>query len=135
MDNRNSKGQFLGGKFHHDVSGSKNPKWKDGLWARNPKEYSNNYVKEAHQKKRLIVIRFYGGNPPKCKCCSEQEYKFLSIDHIVGGRGKQKIGGEKSGYTLYGWLIKNNFPKGFQVLCHNCNMAKGLYGRCPHEPD
>ena len=31
------------------------------------------------------------------------------------------------------WMIKNNFPKGFQVLCHNCNLAKGFYGKCPHE--
>ena len=29
--------------------------------------------------------------------------------------------------------IKNNFPKGFQILCHNCNIAKGHYGKCPHE--
>jgi hypothetical protein len=26
----------------------------------------------------------------------------------------------------------NEFPDGFQVLCHNCNLAKGYYGECPH---
>ena len=31
------------------------------------------------------------------------------------------------------WIKKNNFPKGFQILCHNCNVAKGIYGECPHE--
>jgi hypothetical protein len=30
-------------------------------------------------------------------------------------------------------LITNGFPSGFRTLCHNCNMAKGLYGTCPHE--
>ena len=34
---------------------------------------------------------------------------------------------------LQKWIIENNFPKGFQILCHNCNVAKGLYGECPHE--
>jgi hypothetical protein len=32
-------------------------------------------------------------------------------------------------------LIKNNFPDGFQVLCHNCNMSIGLYGYCPHQTE
>ena len=27
---------------------------------------------------------------------------------------------------------KNNYPEGFQVLCSNCNFAKGKYGSCPH---
>lgn len=31
------------------------------------------------------------------------------------------------------WLRRNNYPNGFQVLCHNCNMAKGFYGKCPHQ--
>jgi len=30
------------------------------------------------------------------------------------------------------WLRKYNYPKGFQVLCHNCNMAK-RFGVCPHK--
>ena len=32
--------------------------------------------------------------------------------------------------------IENNYPKGFQILCHNCNVAKGLIGNnntCTHE--
>jgi hypothetical protein len=31
------------------------------------------------------------------------------------------------------WLVKNKFPGGFQVLCHNCNYAKARSGRCPHQ--
>jgi hypothetical protein len=33
-------------------------------------------------------------------------------------------------------VIQNNFPEGFQILCHNCNFAKGFprnNGKCPHE--
>jgi hypothetical protein len=34
------------------------------------------------------------------------------------------------------WIIDNNFPEYFQVLCHNCNFAKGIKRNnhtCPHE--
>lgn len=39
----------------------------------------------------------------------------------------------KGGVRYYSWVINNNFPSGHQVLCHNCNLAKGFYGECPHE--
>ena len=25
---------------------------------------------------------------------------------------------------LVNWLVRNDFPEGFQILCHNCNTAK-----------
>ena len=34
---------------------------------------------------------------------------------------------------IYWWLIENKFPAGIQILCHNCNLAKGFYGACPHQ--
>jgi len=34
---------------------------------------------------------------------------------------------------LYRWLQKNNYPDWFQVLCHNCNSAKGEFEICTHE--
>jgi hypothetical protein len=91
----------------------------------------------ANSKRWLLRIRnevliFYSENPPKCKCCGENTYEFLSIDHINGGGSKQKreILGSRN---IYSWLRHNNFPEGYQVLCHNCNLAKGFYGKCPHE--
>ncbi len=36
-------------------------------------------------------------------------------------------------HPLNQWLITNNFPKGFQILCWNCNYAKGVFGECPHK--
>ena len=40
------------------------------------------------------------------------------------------------GYNLYNWIIENNFPEGFKILCHNCNFAKGMKNnnnKYPHE--
>lgn len=35
--------------------------------------------------------------------------------------------------STYFWIIRNKYPKGFRVLCHNCNQAIGSYGECPHK--
>lgn len=82
------------------------------------------------RKNRKACLEFYGGTPPKCACCGETIYEFLAIDHINGGGNKHR---REIGVNIYGWLVKNSFPGGFQVLCHNCNLAKGFYGICPHE--
>ena len=88
-----------------------------------------------YRKMREDVFRAYGGKNPKCACCEESEMKFLAIDHINGGGNKDRRENKKQGLggSFYLWLKRNNYPKGFQVLCHNCNMAKGFYGKCPHE--
>lgn len=84
--------------------------------------------KERIKKRRLLIIKTYGS---KCKCCGESKKEFLAIDHINGGGYKER---KKFGaYRLYGLIIKNNFPATYQLLCHNCNQALGIYGYCPHK--
>lgn len=91
-------------------------------------------VKErnAHNRRtmRLAALKAYGG---ACGCCGETQEEFLSIDHINndGAKHRREIGGG-GGSTIYQWLKNEGYPRGFQVLCFNCNMAKGFYGQCPH---
>ena len=54
------------------------------------------------------------------------------IDHIEG-RKKWKHGKDDRSDELYSWIKRNNFPKGFQTLCMNCNHAKGDSSKCPHQ--
>lgn len=68
----------------------------------------------------------------KCACCGESKFEFLTLDHIEG-RKAWGHGRELRSNRLYLWIVRNNYPKGFQVLCYNCNCAKGLYGECPHK--
>jgi hypothetical protein len=100
-------------------------------------------VKKSQQRQRWIVLIHYGGNPPKCSCCGEQYYEFLTIDHINGnglkhraeiskGKGTQFGKWKINPRALYCWIIQNNFPEGFRVLCMNCNHSYGHYGYCPH---
>lgn len=79
---------------------------------------------------RLSLIHRYGG---QCVCCNESREEFLGIDHVNGGGSRHRAEIHKSGNTFYGWLRKNGDLESFRVLCHNCNLALGFYGRCPHQ--
>jgi hypothetical protein len=84
-----------------------------------------------HAELRKEVLARYGD---KCSCCGEDKREFLAIDHIGGGGNKHRAKmGIESGTSTYLWLRRNNFPSGFRVLCHNCNIALGFYGYCPHQ--
>ena len=76
-------------------------------------------------KRRFDVLCYYGGIPPKCKECSESRVECLVIDHINNdGYKHRKEMGFTGGHDTYNWIVKNGYPKGFQILCHNCNWVK-----------
>lgn len=104
------------------------------IWkTQNPTSYTQ-YSREYNRRQRTKVLNHYSGGNPKCVCCGEKEIKFLCIDHISGGgnthRREMKIRG-----SIIPWIVKNKFPPMFQVLCYNCNNAKGFWGECPHKKD
>ena len=85
----------------------------------------------SYARLREEVFLRYGG---RCVCCGESDQRFLSVDH-TGGGGRKHLREIGSGY-LYHWLRKMGFPAaGFQILCHNCNRAKGTASECPHQTD
>jgi Fe-S cluster biogenesis protein NfuA len=75
---------------------------------------------------RKKAIAHYGG---KCTCCGESNWAFLEFDHI------NNDGAEHRKIVKFNaeWIIQNNYPDYLQLLCANCNKAKGLYGKCPHQ--
>jgi len=86
--------------------------------------------KKFRTNQKQKIINAYGG---KCICCGETNKEFLTIDHI-NGKGRQhrrELGGSS---FLYKYIIDNNFPTEFRLLCMNCNFAIGMYGYCPHQP-
>jgi hypothetical protein len=76
--------------------------------------------KKERDSLRLQVLVAYGG---RCACCGESRAALLAIDHVGGlpPEGRSHAGP----YLFYRWLRRNGFPPGFQVLCFNCNHAKG----------
>lgn len=101
------------------------------LWMEEHREENKDKKRRYWKAQRWAVLQHYSNGDPKCACCGEAIYEFLSLDHIDGGgtQHRKKLGSK----YIVSWIIQNNFPPGFQVLCHNCNMAKGFYGVCPHQ--
>lgn len=125
---------------HKNIVLVRNKKWNDEHKEQMKAYYSKYYQdhkdvilqqgKAYRDRVRQKVFDYFGN---KCACCGETEPKFLTIDHINGGGNVQRKKLGKSGFVMYKWLIKNNFPDGFQLLCYNCNCAKGFFGECPHQ--
>ena len=88
------------------------------------KQYNadNSKIKlEKRLEKRLQVLSHYsGGGKPICLRCKEKEFAFLTIDHIDGVKHDDGRGG----FALINYLIKHDFPEGYQTLCGNCNWLK-----------
>lgn len=95
----------------------------------NQKQKRGGLPSPEYLKAKDEVLRYYSSGSMKCGCCGIVGVHFLTIDHINGKRN----GDGRSGYRLYRYLIKNNFPEGYQVLCWNCNGAKRTQIECPHE--
>lgn len=111
-------------------------------WKTSNYRQRNKILDRQRRKDRKIRIFDHYGN--ECACCGEKEPYFLSIDHINEDGAKHRAEimgsaerGRRIGSTIfYKWLDKNDFPDGFQVLCHNCNMGKHMNGGiCPHKSD
>lgn len=94
--------------------------------------------RKSTEKKTAIklknnCLKHYG---KKCNCCGEANIQFLTIDHLKGNGNnhrKKLFKHNVGGVHMYRWLIKNNFPEGYSVLCMNCNWAKRYGDACPHE--
>ena len=92
------------------------------------KDRYNQKQRELRRTFRLEAFAAYGG--AICGCCGETTIEFLGIDHIDGGGTKHR---DSIARYFYKWLKDEGYPPGYRVLCHNCNMARGFYGACPHD--
>lgn len=88
----------------------------DGLAAR----------KRTEQGLRTTILTYYGDGKMVCVRCGFSDIRALSIDHINGNGNKhrQEILGKKETSGFYRWLVRENFPTGFQTLCMNCQFIK-----------
>lgn len=80
---------------------------------------------------REIREKAYSGYGGSCTCCGESEFEFLCLDHVNGGGAADRR--KRSTWQIARYVIDNKWPDSFTVLCHNCNLAKGFFGMCPHK--
>lgn len=84
-------------------------------------------VKRYRRNLKARLIEKYGG---KCACCGDTHFEFLSLDHKNndGAEDRRKNGCDRARQLA----IQKEIDDNFQLLCMNCNFAKGKYGECPH---
>ena len=102
----------------------------------NPKRTPNEYyhseehhkvalenAQRCHYKLKLNVIAYYSQGNMACSRCGFADIRALSVDHINGGGTKHRseVG---EGRAFWRWLVKNNYPEGYQILCMNCQFIK-----------
>jgi hypothetical protein len=99
-------------------------------WRAANRERALEAQRQANRKLKVAAYQAYGGF--RCACCGETEEPFLSLDHIHNdGAQHRKVVDRRK---IYKWLSENGYPKGFQVLCMNCNFGKARNGGiCPHQ--
>lgn len=102
--------------------------YRKEYFATHPKnpESSRRDVSKHHLTARRKFLEMYGN---KCNCCGESNYEFLTIEHRLGQRGQPRKDTSREAYKK---AIENYNPEVYEILCMNCNHAKGRYGYCPH---
>jgi hypothetical protein len=87
------------------------------------------FGKRERAQLKLDMIEALGG---KCACCGESHPFFLSLDHVSndGAMYREKYNEQQ----IYRLARREGWPKDkYQLLCMNCNFAKGHFGECPHK--
>ena len=86
-------------------------------------------LKRYRVKLKQEMVEAYGG---KCTCCGEDRIEFLTVEHL-NNDGKAHRSSLKTSTAIYRDIKKRGYPSDYTVLCFNCNIAKSLYGSCPHQ--
>lgn len=87
------------------------------------------YGKKDRARLKLDAIAAFGR---KCQCCGENHPYFLSLDHIKndGNTHRESLNEQQ----IYREARREGWPKDkYQMLCMNCNFAKGHFKECPHK--
>lgn len=104
-------------------------KWK----REHPQRVRQRNIEERNRLK-VDVFSHYSKGKIRCNRCGySKDIRALELDHVEdsGNSHRTEVLGDyhRAGTTFYRWLKKNNYPKGFQVLCANCNRIKEIERR------
>jgi hypothetical protein len=120
-----------------------NPEYK-AKEAERSRRYSSEHKDELKEKARAKFLiqkkrAFDQIGGAFCACCGEDDIRFLTIDHTNGDGAAHRKSVSKhrsGGWGLYQWITRDKpvfEGMDLQVLCFNCNCAKGNRECCPHK--
>lgn len=85
--------------------------------------------KKERAKMKIDMLNALGW---ECTCCGEKNVYFLTLDHVQNDGSEYRD--QYNCQQVLRLARKEGYPKDrYQVLCMNCNFAKGHYDICPHK--
>jgi len=110
-------------------------KYQNSWRKKNPDKFNTKQKKWYNKTKLSLLLQLLNHYGHKCNCknCPEKNFQFFTLDHINndGAAHRRALGGQST-INTYRDVIKRGFPPDYQILCMNCNWAKGVFGKCPH---
>lgn len=70
---------------------------------------------------RLAILEAYG---TQCAIPGCGATEGLELDHVNGGGYAHRKALGLFGYRFWAWLIRQGFPPGYQMLCHDHHAEK-----------
>jgi len=84
------------------------------------------------RERSVLKLRMLEAFGWKCQCCGEDNPFFLTLDHVKNDGASHRDQGYNE-QQIYRIAQSEGWPKDrYQLLCMNCNFAKGHFQECPH---
>lgn len=86
------------------------------------KDKLRNYQRQLRIQNKHDVIFHYSNGLMECKACAIRTFEILTLDHLYGNGNKHRKA--INSLSIWSWIKRMKYPKGYQVLCYNCNVLK-----------
>lgn len=99
----------------------------EAKWRALNRDQERERQRSISESNKNAVVNVLTNGEGTCRWCGQGDIDVLVIDHIEdnGAEHRRENGGRCfSGDRFYRWIIRNDYPPGFQVLCANCNLKK-----------
>jgi hypothetical protein len=91
------------------------------------RKYLSDWQAQKRDNLKCAVVNVLTDGEGTCRSCGQGDIDVLNVDHIDNdGKEHRKIVPTSN---ILRWLIQNDYPPGFQILCANCNLKKEVTRR------
>lgn len=91
------------------------------------RKYLSGWQAQKREGLKVAVVNVLTNGEGTCRHCGQGDIDVLNVDHVNndGKTHRQKVPTSNA----IRWIIQNDYPQGFQILCANCNLKKEVTRR------
>lgn len=91
------------------------------------RKYLSDWQAQKRDTLKYAVVNVLTDGEGTCRSCGQGDIDVLNVDHIEnnGMEHRKKVPTS----SILRWIIQNDYPSGFQILCANCNLKKEVIRR------